>query len=157
MGEQPNPWDRLQPQDVDEPTSRCQTTPSIWALGMISLLSPDTFYPLSDGPSMRNHRITMSYFRTCSTCLSSQSSTLISLHSSHGYQSCWGYLGKPPLLFWRRPPQSNYPPNAVSIFKIRFLITKGWYFNVDSIESSDPTSLSPTYPTHLLPETNVKL
>ena len=29
-----------------------------------------TFYPLSDGPSMRNHRITMSYFRTCSTCLS---------------------------------------------------------------------------------------
>jgi hypothetical protein len=29
-----------------------------------------TFYPLSDGPSMRNHRITMLYFRTCSTCLS---------------------------------------------------------------------------------------
>ena len=25
-----------------------------------------TFYPLSDGPSMRNHRITISYFRTCS-------------------------------------------------------------------------------------------
>ena len=29
-----------------------------------------TFYPLSDGPSMRNHRITMLYFRTCSTCRS---------------------------------------------------------------------------------------
>jgi len=29
-----------------------------------------TFYPLSDGPSMRNHRITMLCFRTCSTCLS---------------------------------------------------------------------------------------
>ncbi len=29
-----------------------------------------TFYPLSDGPSMRNHRITMLYFRTCSTCMS---------------------------------------------------------------------------------------
>src|SRR3954462_2656581 len=27
-----------------------------------------TFYPLSDGPSMRNHRITISYFRTCSAC-----------------------------------------------------------------------------------------
>ncbi len=27
-----------------------------------------TFYPLSDDPSMRNHRITMSYFRTWSTC-----------------------------------------------------------------------------------------
>jgi hypothetical protein len=26
-----------------------------------------TFYPLSDGPSTRDHRITMTYFRTCST------------------------------------------------------------------------------------------
>ena len=29
-----------------------------------------SFYPLSDGPSTRNHRITKPYFRTCSTCLS---------------------------------------------------------------------------------------
>ena len=27
-----------------------------------------TFYPLSDGPSMRDHRITMTCFRTCSSC-----------------------------------------------------------------------------------------
>ena len=29
-----------------------------------------TFYPLSDGPSVRDHRITNAYFRTCSTCRS---------------------------------------------------------------------------------------
>lgn len=29
-----------------------------------------TFCPLSDGPSIQNHRITMSCFRTCSTCQS---------------------------------------------------------------------------------------
>ena len=29
-----------------------------------------TFYPLSDGPSTRNHRITKSWFPTCLTCLS---------------------------------------------------------------------------------------
>ena len=29
-----------------------------------------TCYPLSDGPSTRDHRITNSCFRTCSTCLS---------------------------------------------------------------------------------------
>ena len=29
-----------------------------------------TFYPLSDGPSIRNHRITISAFRPCSTCRS---------------------------------------------------------------------------------------
>ncbi|ABU75947.1 hypothetical protein ESA_03666 [Cronobacter sakazakii ATCC BAA-894] len=26
-----------------------------------------TFYPLSDGPSIQNHRITMTCFRTCSS------------------------------------------------------------------------------------------
>src|ERR1700729_1013782 len=29
-----------------------------------------TFYPMSDGPSIRNHRITLPDFRPCSTCLS---------------------------------------------------------------------------------------
>ena len=29
-----------------------------------------TIYPLSDGPSMRDHRITRPWFSTCSTCLS---------------------------------------------------------------------------------------
>ena len=29
-----------------------------------------TFYPLSDGPSIQNHRITKACFRTCSTCWS---------------------------------------------------------------------------------------
>ena len=29
-----------------------------------------TFYPLSDGPSTRDHRITMAVFRLCSTCQS---------------------------------------------------------------------------------------
>ena len=52
MGEQPNPWDLLQPQDV------------------MSRHRGASFYPLSDGPSMRNHRITKSDFRPCSTCMS---------------------------------------------------------------------------------------
>ena len=47
IGEQPNPWDLLQPQDACYPRS--------------------TFYPLSDGPSIQCHRITMTCFRTCST------------------------------------------------------------------------------------------
>ncbi len=40
-------------------------------LGSIQPVIPGvTFYPLSDGPSTRNHRITMADFRLCSTCLS---------------------------------------------------------------------------------------
>ena len=30
-----------------------------------------------------------------------------------GYQSARGHLWKPPLRFWRRPPQSNCPPSSV--------------------------------------------
>ena len=33
IGGQPNPWDLLQAPGCDEPTSRCQTSPSMWTLG----------------------------------------------------------------------------------------------------------------------------
>ena len=59
MGEQPNPWDRLQPQDAMS-RHRGAKPPVDVNSGEISLLSPGSFYPLSDGPSMRNHRITKS-------------------------------------------------------------------------------------------------
>ncbi len=65
MGEQPNPWDLLQPQDAmsrhrgAKPLRRCEL------LGVISLLSQGSFYPLSDGNPTFYHRITKSYFRTC--------------------------------------------------------------------------------------------
>ena len=35
-----------------------------------------TFYPLSDGPSTQNHRITMTVFRLCSTCQSHSQASL---------------------------------------------------------------------------------
>ena len=69
-GEQPYPWDRLQPQDVMSRHRGAKHRRRCELLGGISLLSRSTFYPLSDGPSIQNHRITMTYFRTCSTCLS---------------------------------------------------------------------------------------
>src|SRR5579875_687590 len=43
----------------------------------------------------------------------SQSSSLMPLHSAHDFQPCCGNLCAPPLRFRRRPPQSNYPPDAV--------------------------------------------
>ena len=38
--------------------------------GVSACYPRSTFYPLSDGPSTRNHRTTLTCFRTCSTCLS---------------------------------------------------------------------------------------
>ena len=42
-----------------------------------------------------------------------------------GYQSARGHLWKPPLRFWRRPPQSNYPPSGVPVARLDPRWTKG--------------------------------
>ncbi len=69
IGEQPNPWDLLQPQDVTNRHRGAKPPRRYELLGEISLLSRSTFYPLSDDPSMQNHRITLASFRSCSACL----------------------------------------------------------------------------------------
>ncbi len=70
IGEQPNPWDLLQPQDVMSRHRGAKHCRRYELLGSISLYPRRTFYPLSDGPSTQNHRITMTDFRLCSTCQS---------------------------------------------------------------------------------------
>src|SRR5258705_12900561 len=67
MGEQPSPWDLLQPQDAMSRHRGAKPSRRYGLLGKMSLLSRGTFYPLSDGASTRNRRITMPCFRTCLT------------------------------------------------------------------------------------------
>ena len=87
MGEQPNPWDLLQPQDVTsrhrgaKPPRRCEL------LGEISLLSPAYLLSFERWPfhaEPPDHYALLSYLIDL---LVSQSSTLVSLHSTYGYQS----------------------------------------------------------------------
>ena len=70
IGEQPNPWDLLQPQDVMSRHRGAKQPRRYELLGVSACYPRRTFYPLSDGPSTRNHRITMTVFRLCSTCTS---------------------------------------------------------------------------------------
>ncbi len=88
MGEQPNPWDLLQPQDVTsrhrgaKPLRRCEL------LGVISLLSPEYLLSFERWPfhtEPPDHYVLLSYLVDL---LVSQSSTLVSLHSTHDYQTC---------------------------------------------------------------------
>src|ERR1044072_8095972 len=67
MGEQPNPWDRLQPQDATSRHRGAKPSRRYGLLGKISLLSPGYLYPLSDGASTSHRRITSPDFRPCST------------------------------------------------------------------------------------------
>ena len=50
-------------------------------------------------------------------------------------------------------PTKQCPRNK----RVRIQTIKGSYFNNDSISTGVPTSQSPTYPTHQVPKSNVKL
>ena len=113
MGEQPNPWDLLQPQDVTSRHRGAKPLRRYELLGGISLLSPEYLLSFERRPF---HAEPPDHYAPVS-CLcglsASQSSALMPLHSWAGYQSARGHLWKPPLRFWRRPPQSNCPPSSV--------------------------------------------
>ena len=116
MGEQPNPWDLLRPRDVTSRHRGAKPLRRFELLGAISLLSPEYLLSFERWPfhaEPPDHYALVSYLIDLSV---SQSSALMPLHSLPGYQSDGAHLGKPPLLFWRRPPQSNYPPYNVLAF-----------------------------------------
>ena len=72
-----------------------------------------TFYPLSDGHSTLSRRITRTWFPICSTCGSRSQARLYSCALRTIANRSERTLRTPPLLFRRRPPQSNYPPDTV--------------------------------------------
>src|ERR1043166_5267254 len=87
IGEQPNPWDQLQPQDAmsrhrgAKPPRRCEL------LGEISLLSPAYLLSVERWPfhtEPPDHYDLVSHLLDLSV---SQSSALMPLHSSAGFQS----------------------------------------------------------------------
>src|ERR1051325_3222295 len=87
IGEQPNPWDQLQPQDAmsrhrgAKPLRRCEL------LGVISLLSPEYLLSVERWPfhsEPPDHYDLVSHLLDLSV---SQSSSLMPLHSSAGFQS----------------------------------------------------------------------
>src|SRR5919112_1106607 len=120
-----------------------------------------TFYPLSDGTSTCNRRITKACFRTCSTRLSHSQAPLLPLHSAYDFQPYGGTLCAPPLHLGRRPPQSNYPPGTVhrpdSRRGVRSPDHQGWYLKVGSTAPEGTASKPPTYPERNASNTNTRL
>ena len=87
MGEQPNPWDLLQPQDVTSRHRGAKPLRRYELLGGISLLSPEYLLSFERWPfhtEPPDHYALVSYLIDLSV---SQSSTLLPLHSTTGYQS----------------------------------------------------------------------
>ena len=87
IGEQPNPWDLLQPQDVTSRHRGAKPLRRFELLGAISLLSPEYLLSFERWPfhaEPPDHYALVSYLIDLSV---SQSSTLMPLHSTTGYQS----------------------------------------------------------------------
>ena len=88
MGEQPNPWDLLQPQDVTSRHRGAKPLRRYELLGVISLLSPEYLLSFERWPfhaEPPDHYALLSYLLDLQVL---QLSTLMPLHSMHGYQAC---------------------------------------------------------------------
>ena len=116
-----------------------------------------TFYPLSDGPSMRNRRITMPWFPTCSACLPPSQAPLC--HCTHRpvTDRPEGTFGSLRYAFGGDHPsqtarQAVYPAEGVSA-----RTNGGPYFNDGSADAGAPESKPPAYPTHRVPRRSAKL
>ena len=87
IGEQPNPWDLLQPRDVTSRHRGAKPLRRYELLGGISLLSPEYLLSFERWPfhaEPPDHYALVSYLIDLYV---SQSSALMPLHSTDGYQS----------------------------------------------------------------------
>ena len=112
-GEQPYPWDRLQPQDVMSRHRGAKHRRRYELLGGISLLSPEYLLSVERWPfhtEPPDHYVLLSHLLDLSV---SQLSTLMPLHFRYDVRPYQAYLRTPPLHFGRRPPQSNCLPCTV--------------------------------------------
>ena len=120
-----------------------------------------TFYPLSDGPSTQNHRITMTVFRLCSTCTS---------RSQAGFCHCTLKLisdqPEPTIARLRyslggdRPSQTTHHTGSRTRLhwpRLDSRRKKGGISHFDSTTTGAMVSKSPPYATHFHSDATVKL
>ncbi len=88
MGEQPNPWDLLQPQDVTSRHRGAKLPRRYELLGEISLLSPEYLLSFERWPFHAEPPDHLSRLSSPIDPSISQSSTLILICSSHDYRPC---------------------------------------------------------------------
>ena len=149
MGEQPNPWDLLQPQDVTSRHRGAKPFRRYELLGMISLLSPEYLLSFERWPfhaEPPDHYALVSYL--IESCISPSQAPLchytlrpVTNRSEGTFRSLRYSFGGD------HPSQTTH--HTVSSFpRVRTQTTKGPYFNGDSTDTGVPASQSPAYPTH---------
>ena len=141
MGEKPNPWDLLQPQDVTSRHRGAKPLRRYELLGGISLLSPEYLLSFERCPF---HAETPDHYAPVSCLLgmsASQSSALMPLHSVRPVTNRpEGTFGSLRYAFGGDHPSQTTHHAVSSLLRVRTQITKGSYFNSDSTNTSVPAS-----------------
>ena len=88
IGEQPNPWDLLQPQDVTSRHRGAKPLRRFELLGAISLLSPEYLLSFERRPVQLEPPDHFALLAHLLDLYVSQSSPLLPMHSAHGCHSC---------------------------------------------------------------------
>ena len=151
MGEQPNPWDLLQPRmrraDIEVPNLAVDV--NSWARS--ACYPRGSFYPLSHTPSTRKCGITKPDFRPCSTC-PSRSQVLLCLYTLCGW--CPFTLREPlsaSVTLWEATAPVKLPAwsceHTGSRLCLRDKLYEKWYFTCASLASTKASSKAPTYAT----------
>ena len=158
MGEQPNPWDLLQPQDVTSRHRGAKPPRRYELLGGISLLSPEyllSFERRSFHTRPPDHYAPVSCLLGMSA---SQSSTLMPLHSKRPVTNRpEGTFGSLRYAFGGDHPSQTAHQAVSPHLRVRPRTAKGPYFKGGSKSAGAPPSKPPAYPTHRMTKVNAKL
>ena len=158
IGEQPNPWDLLQPQDVTSRHRGAKPPRRYELLGGISLLSPE--YLLSfERRSFHTHPPDHYAPVSCLLGMSaSQSSALMPLHSLRPVTNRpEGTFESLRYSFGGDHPSQTTHQTVSSQSRVRLQTAKGPYFKDGSTNTGVPDSQPPAYPTHRMTKVNAKL
>src|SRR6202008_4258735 len=160
-GEQPSPWDLLQPQDVMSRHRGAKRLRRYGLLGVISLLSPAYLLSVERWPF---HLEPPDHYGRLSSLLDlsvSQSGGLMPLYSTSDFRPLLDHHRAPPLLFGRRPPQSNCPPCTVPApdngARLDIHNHQGGISHCGSTRASARASKPTTYSTQAVTNTSAKL
>src|ERR671924_774007 len=143
-GEQPYPWDRLQPQDVMSRHRGAKPPRRYELLGEISLLSPAYLLSVERWPF---HTEPPDHFDLLSHLLDpsvSQSSTLLPMHIEPRFPTVVSVPSYSSVTLWEETAPVKLPtmhgPRPRQGAQVRTATSSGWYFNVGSRKSSDSPS-----------------
>src|SRR5579885_1868438 len=160
-GEQPYPWDRLQPQDVMSRHRGAKLPRRYELLGGISLLSPEYLLSVERWPfhsEPPDHYVLLSHLLDLSV---SQSSTLMPMHSKARFPTALRVPLCSSVTLWEETAPVKLP--TIHCLRpglrdwVRTSNKPGWYFSGGSTRSGDRASKPPSYATQIGSKFSVKL